>query len=166
MLREVLIVDGAEAESLAFGVLVSERGVVAIDCLETLPSGGGIRGESETSHPIMKQTVRELCEYFAGERRVFEVSVDLKAGTPFQREVWAELSRIPYGQTISYGQQAKNMGRPSAVRAVGGANGKNPLPIIIPCHRVLSSAGKLHGFAAGLDLKRRLLAVEGVDVRS
>ncbi|RZA13618.1 MAG: methylated-DNA--[protein]-cysteine S-methyltransferase [Proteobacteria bacterium] len=136
-----------------------------IDSLDEIPEGEFASDADSLSHPILKQTVRELKDYFAGRLKEFTVPIDLQIGTEFQREVWAELRRIPYGKTISYGQQAKNIGRPNAMRAVGGANGRNPLVIVIPCHRVLSSAGKLHGFSSGLDLKRRLLAVEGLDIR-
>ncbi len=110
--------------------------------------------------PILKETAAQLEEYFAGERTEFEVTMELD-GTPFQREVWAELCRIPYGETISYGELARRVGRPRAPRAVGQANGRNPIPIIVPCHRVLASNG-IGGYGGGLKIKRALLAVEGV----
>ena len=166
MQSEILIIESPSEDALAFRIDVSDKGVAAIVCLDSLPAAGGVRSEDGISQPVLRQAIRELREYFAGERRSFEVGIDLQMGTEFQREVWAELRRIPYGQTITYGRQAQNIGRPKAVRAVGGANGKNPLPIIIPCHRVLASTGKLQGFSGGLDLKRRLLAVEGLDVHA
>jgi methylated-DNA-[protein]-cysteine S-methyltransferase len=110
--------------------------------------------------PVLKETADQLEAYFAGERTEFDVSMELD-GTPFQREVWSELSRIPYGETISYGELARRVGRPSAPRAVGQANGRNPIPIIVPCHRVLASNG-IGGYGGGLKVKRALLAVEGV----
>ncbi len=164
MNTEILIISQPGEEDLGFSITASDVGLVAIDSLDTIPETHVIRQGESAKHPIIEQTVRELREYFAGTRKEFEVPIDLRQGTAFQREVWDELKRIPYGQTISYGEQAVRLGRPKAFRAVGGANGKNPIPIVIPCHRVLSSAGKLNGFSAGLDLKRRLLAVEGLNV--
>jgi len=117
------------------------------------------------TNSILLETQRQLGEYFAGQRKVFTVKLDL-AGTEFQRRVWTALLAIPYGETRSYGQIARQIGNPAAVRAVGAANGRNPVSIIAPCHRVLGSTGKLTGFAGGLDTKARLLALEGQqDVR-
>jgi O-6-methylguanine DNA methyltransferase len=103
---------------------------------------------------------RELAEYFAGRRRDFTLAVD-PPGTPFQRQVWSELARIPYGGTLSYGELARRVGRPSASRAVGAANGANPIPIVLPCHRVIGADGSLTGYGGGLPIKRALLALEG-----
>ncbi len=110
--------------------------------------------------PLLKETATQLDEYFAGERTDFDVPMELD-GTDFQREVWAELARIPYGTTISYGDLARRVGRPNGPRAVGQANGRNPIPIIVPCHRVLARNG-IGGYGGGLPMKRALLAVEGV----
>jgi len=110
--------------------------------------------------PVLKETATQLDEYFAGERTEFDVPMELD-GTEFQRDVWAELARIPYGKTISYGELARRVGRPKGPRAVGQANGRNPIPIIVPCHRVLASNG-IGGYGGGLPMKRALLAVEGV----
>ena len=110
--------------------------------------------------PVLKEAAGQLDEYFTGERRDFDVPMELD-GTEFQREVWSELTRIPYGETISYGELARRVGRPSAPRAVGQANGRNPVPIIVPCHRVVASNG-IGGYGGGLKLKRDLLAIEGV----
>jgi methylated-DNA-[protein]-cysteine S-methyltransferase len=96
--------------------------------------------------------VTQLEEYFAGERE----------GTPFQKDVWLALGEIPYGKTISYAELATMVGRPTAFRAVGQANGANPIPIVLPCHRVLASGGGIGGYGGGLDMKRQLLALEGV----
>jgi methylated-DNA-[protein]-cysteine S-methyltransferase len=113
------------------------------------------RGDGHDAPPVLKDTATQLEEYFAGERTEFTVPMELD-GTPFQKDVWTELTRIPYGETISYGELARRVGRPKGPRAVGQANGKNPIPIIVPCHRVLASTG------GGLPMKRTLLAVEGV----
>jgi methylated-DNA-[protein]-cysteine S-methyltransferase len=102
---------------------------------------------------------RELDEYFRGERKQFEMTTKPR-GTPFQLSVWHELERIPYGATISYMELAKRIGKPDAVRAVGAANGANPIPVVIPCHRVIGSNGKLVGYGGGLDRKELLLSIE------
>lgn len=104
---------------------------------------------------------RQLDEYLAGRRRDFDVPLDF-GGTPFQRLCWEGLLRIPYGETRSYGQMAREIGRPAAVRAVGHANHDNPIGVIIPCHRVIGANGSLTGYAGGLDMKRVLLELEGV----
>ena len=103
--------------------------------------------------------VAQLQEYFAGRRQFFELPL-APEGTPFQRTVWQALTRIPYGETISYGELARRIGKPQASRAVGLANGANPLPIVVPCHRVIGADGSLTGFGGGLDIKRKLLALE------
>jgi methylated-DNA-[protein]-cysteine S-methyltransferase len=118
------------------------------------------RGDGHDAPPVLKDTATQLEEYFAGERTEFTVPMELD-GTPFQKDVWTELTRIPYGETISYGELARRVGRPKGPRAVGQANGKNPIPIIVPCHRVLASTG-IGGYGGGLPMKRTLLAVEGV----
>ncbi len=114
-----------------------------------------------TSHPRLDRAERELNEYFQGRRRDFEVPLKPE-GTAFQLEVWRQLSKIPFGERISYAELAKRVGKPKAMRAVGSANGCNPLPIIVPCHRVLRGDGGLGGFSAaeGTATKRRLLAME------
>lgn len=104
-------------------------------------------------------TVRQLRAYFAGESTTFDLPMRL-AGTPFQRRVWAALCDIPYGTTVSYGELAARIGKPSAARAVGLANGKNPIGIIVPCHRVVGATGSLTGYGGGLDRKRHLLDFE------
>jgi len=102
---------------------------------------------------------RQLREYFAGERREFELRLN-GSGTPFQKRVWDELTRIPYGQTISYGELARRVGNPNGSRAVGSANGQNPISIIVPCHRVIGASGKLVGYGGGLPIKEKLLELE------
>ena len=101
----------------------------------------------------------QLQEYFAGVRQTFDLPLH-PMGTPFQLTVWRELARIPYGATISYGELARRIGQPQAMRAVGAANGRNPLPIVLPCHRVIGADGSLTGFGGGLPTKRFLLAME------
>lgn len=111
-----------------------------------------------------RTTIRQLEEYFRGERRAFRLALAPR-GTPFQQRVWQALSEIPYGQVASYGEVARRIGNRNAVRAVGRANGRNPIPVIIPCHRVIGADGSLTGFGGGLPAKRTLLALEGVAVR-
>ena len=110
-------------------------------------------------HPVLLKTERQLREYFAGERKRFDLELDL-AGTPFQRRVWQALLTIPHGETRTYTEVARQIGHPTAIRAVGAANGRNPISIVVPCHRLLGSTGKLTGFAGGLDAKAYLLALE------
>ena len=124
-----------------------------------LPNDPG-HGRRDEESPILKEAATQLQEYFAGARTEFDLPMELD-GTPFQREVWGELSRIPYGETISYGELARRVGRPKGPRAVGQANGRNPIAIIVPCHRVLASNG-IGGYGGGLTCKRALLALEGV----
>jgi methylated-DNA-[protein]-cysteine S-methyltransferase len=105
---------------------------------------------------LLDEASRQLDEYFAGTRTVFELPLDL-VGTRFQRKAWLALAEIPYGETVSYAEQARRVGRPHAIRAIGHANGRNPVPIVLPCHRVLGSDGSLTGFGGGLEVKRALL---------
>ena len=112
--------------------------------------------ESSTS---LRETVRQIEAYFSGQLETFDIALAPK-GTPFQQKVWTELRSIPYGETISYGELARRIGNPNASRAVGLANGSNPIPIIIPCHRVIGSNGKLTGYGGGLPIKEKLLALE------
>ena len=113
-------------------------------------------------HPLLRRTAEQLREYFAGTRRTFDLSL-APNGTDFQRQVWQTLASIPYGETISYAELASRVGRPRASRAVGAANGKNPLPIVLPCHRVIGANGSLTGFGGGLPTKRFLLDLEAGD---
>nr|WP_319800665.1 methylated-DNA--[protein]-cysteine S-methyltransferase [Luteolibacter arcticus] len=113
----------------------------------------------DSSHPLLLETERQLAEYFAGERTEFSLPLDF-IGTEFQRKVWHALTTIPFGETRSYRQIAIQVGSPDAVRAVGAANGKNPISIVAPCHRVIGTNGKLTGFAGGLEAKAFLLELE------
>ena len=117
--------------------------------------------EDEDSNEFLNAAERQLGEYFANSRTVFDVPLDAR-GTDFQRAVWRELSRIPFGTTCSYAEIAERIGNPKSVRAVGAANGSNPISVIVPCHRVIGADGSLTGFGGGLDLKRSLLEFEGV----
>lgn len=119
----------------------------------------GDDAQEYAAQPVLKETARQLKEYFAGRRRDFDLPL-APEGTPFQRSVWGALRAIPYGETQSYGAVARRIGRPRAVRAVGAANGANPLSIVVPCHRVIGADGSLTGYGGGLARKRKLLALE------
>jgi methylated-DNA-[protein]-cysteine S-methyltransferase len=119
-----------------------------------------LQGRRPGTHPIAAEAVRQLRAYFAGKLRRFDIPLDLQ-GTEFQLRVWRQLAAIPFGETRSYSQIAAAIGAPRAVRAVGAANGANPIPIVIPCHRVIGAAGTLVGYGGGLPLKKRLLELEG-----
>ncbi len=120
--------------------------------------GGGDGGGD--SAPVLEQAARELEEYFAGIRRTFRVPL-APEGTDFQKRVWEALREIPYGTAVSYGTVAARLGKPGAAVAVGQANSKNPIPVIIPCHRVIGAGGKLVGYTGGLWIKKALLSIEG-----
>lgn len=115
---------------------------------------------SDNAHPVLMAAATQLREYFDGQRQSFEIQLQPAWGTPFQRAVWQALQRIPYGHTSTYGDIARDIDNPKAVRAVGAAIGQNPHSIIVPCHRVLGANGSLTGFAGSLDRKKKLLALE------
>ncbi|PYT19182.1 MAG: cysteine methyltransferase [Acidobacteria bacterium] len=123
----------------------------------------GGRGTHQYALGVMRETMRQLQAYFGGELKSFDVPLEI-VGTEFQKRVWSALRTIPYGQTRSYSQIAAQIGAPRAVRAVGAANGRNPIPIIVPCHRVIGASGNLVGFGGGLDWKRLLLDLEATYV--
>ena len=127
----------------------------------------GPRGDDwrEGDHPLLREARAQLDEYFAGERRGFDLPLAPR-GTEFQRATWQALASIPYGSTISYAELATRVGRPKAMRAVGAANGRNPLPIVLPCHRVIGADGSLTGFGGGLPTKQFLLSLEGAQPAS
>lgn len=118
---------------------------------------------AERETPVLRETQKQLEAYFAGKLREFDVPLHLE-GTPFRMRVWEQLQKIPYGQVISYGELARRVGQPSAARAVGGANHHNPISIIVPCHRVITADGTPGGYGGGLELKRALLKLEGVNL--
>ena len=122
---------------------------------------GGAPWSENPEHPVLKLVSQQLTEYFAGQRSQFDVPLDLRCGTAFQQSVWQALLTIPQGGTESYGEVSRRIGKPAAVRAVGGAIGRNPVSIIVPCHRVMGSNGTLTGYAGGLDRKAALLRLEG-----
>jgi len=143
-------------------LVADERGLAAVLWENDRPDRVRLGALNERAdHPVLVETERQLGEYFAGERRSFDVPLSF-AGTDFQKRVWAALLAIPFGETRSYGEIADQLGAPGASRAVGAANGRNPISIIAPCHRVVGSTGKLTGFAGGLDAKRFLLDLEQV----
>ena len=139
---------------------ITERGnrLVAIEFMATCSASS--QSEIEAV-PLLKETVRQLTEYFDGKRRDFDLPLDLQ-GADFWKRVWQALRAIPYGETRSYKQMAEAVGCPKGSRAVGMANNRNPIPIIIPCHRVIGADGKLVGYAGGLEMKKQLLAIEKV----
>lgn len=140
-------------------LVATERGLAAIlwnDRRNRLSADGVTE---DPNHPVLLEARRQLDEYFAGKRKRFDLPLDF-AGTDFQRRVWAELLKIPFGETRTYGEIAERLGNKNAMRAVGAANGQNPIPIIAPCHRVIGASGSLVGFGGGLETKARLLELE------
>src|SRR5450432_2158819 len=147
----VKLVDG-----LTVRLVAGHSGLRAIDFRPELPADG----KRNDDNPLAAEAAGQLRAYFAGQLRQFDLPLEMQ-GTAFQLRVWRELERIPYGETRSYSQIAAAIGAPRAVRAVGAANGANPIPIVVPCHRVIGAGGKLVGYGGGLPLKKRLLALEG-----
>jgi methylated-DNA-[protein]-cysteine S-methyltransferase len=141
-------------ELLLVGAEESLREIRFLDVFPQTPDVAWRRDER-----ALREARRQLEAYFAGELREFDLTLDPR-GTEFQRRVWSELERIPWGETISYGELARRIGRPDASRAVGAANGRNPIPIVIPCHRVIGADGSLTGYGGGLPIKRKLLSIE------
>ena len=148
------------------GIASSPRGLLAL----TLPEPTQARalkpllerwGGKQSYDDVLNDLKRKLQQYFDGQRVLFDEPLDLSGATAFQRRVWSVVRDIPYGETRSYGQIARQAGSPGAARAVGRAMATNPVPIVVPCHRVIGSDGNLRGFGGGLDLKRRLLEMEG-----
>lgn len=136
----------------------------ALTRIDFVPAGSTCGAEHRKRSPILALAKRELDEYFRGKLREFSVPL-APEGTAFQRDVWNALLALPYGATTSYGELAHRIGRPAAVRAVGAANGANPIPIVIPCHRVIGRDGSLTGYGGGIAIKQFLLRLEGVRVR-
>lgn len=139
------------------GTMIAKTDGQAIISLDFMDNTTSILDHSD--HPILHQLEKELEEYFVGERSIFSVPLN-PIGTPFQTSVWETLLTIPYGKTISYAEEAKRFGNPKATRAVANANGKNPIAILIPCHRVIASGGGLGGYSGGLWRKEFLLHLE------
>jgi methylated-DNA-[protein]-cysteine S-methyltransferase len=137
-------------------LVASPEALLAIE----LPGHDQKTAAAGSRHPLLQRARAQLLEYFAGRRRTFELPL-APNGTEFQQAVWRELQAIPFGETRSYTDLARRLGRPGAARAVGAANGQNPIPIVLPCHRVVGADGSLTGYAGGLAMKRWLLAHEG-----
>lgn len=142
-----------------FYLLASDQGLQAVSCKpHAAPMLGSLSGDNPATK-ILQQTAEQLAAYLDGQLESFDVPFDI-AGTEFQQRVWQQLCRIPYGQTVAYQDIAQRIENPKAVRAVGAANGKNPICIIIPCHRVIAADGTLGGYSGGLQVKSKLLALE------
>ena len=139
-------------------LVAGDAGLCAIRYLDG-PEGGFDSAARDDSHPLLVEAAHQLRSYFALRLREFDLPLEI-AGTAFQLRVWNLLRQIPYGETRSYGDLARSLGTPKAVRAVGAANGANPLPIVVPCHRVIGADGSLTGYGGGLPLKKRLLELE------
>lgn len=144
------------------GVLVIELGGAELD--ELVPRLEAALGSVSVRARGAAEAHRELAEYFRGGRRKFDMAVDLSLVQGFRRRVLEALRRVPYGRVVTYGELARRVGNPGASRAIGGAMGANPVPIVVPCHRVIAAGGKIGGFGGGLDRKRALLAVEGIEL--
>lgn len=165
-----LLCDGRALTAVRFGREADGAATAKTAQAGTIQSGAGAETrkkempaqevqEMQEAQEILEQAAREIGEYFEGKRRAFAVPT-AAAGTPFQQAVWNALKEIPYGETRSYGEIARQIGHPRASRAVGQANNRNPLPIVVPCHRVIGASGALTGYAGGLDIKVRLLELE------
>ncbi len=166
-MTETLLRSTVESPLGPIDLLSTSRGLAAIGFGErlgwlerwvrrTFPDARIVQGVG-----ALDEAARQIEEYFAGRRRVFDLVLDLR-GSPFQRAVWTNVERVPYGRTASYSEIALLAGRPKAFRAVGAANGANPIPFVIPCHRIVGATGSLTGYGGGLSSKRWLLAHEGV----
>lgn len=158
-IEENLYYASSEIAGIRFKIISSHKGIVKI----LLNSREDIKRANLTNlytdDPFMFNVFAELEEYFNCSRRSFDVPLDIR-GTDFQKDVWNELLKIPFGRTVSYKYIARSLGDENAIRAVGRANGSNPIPIIIPCHRVISDDGTLGGYSGGLEIKRKLLKLE------
>lgn len=167
--QKIRKIKGAKMKSESFQYIFQSE----IGPLHFVASEKGLQGifwkkqlaplvKSSSEHPVLKQAVKEVQEYLSGKRKKFEVSLDIQ-GTEFQMRVWKQLQQIPYGKTVSYSDIAKGIKNEKAVRAVGTANGRNPLSLIVPCHRVIAADGTLGGYAGGLSIKTKLLKIEQGD---
>ena len=165
---EVLRVAPSELGGEVLVIEASARGVVRIDVERSASGSRGTDAQRSADRRgaaavVARRAADELVEYFAGQRQRFRTQVDFRAaGTTFQRRVWEGLLEIPFGEVVSYRDLARAVGAPRAVRAIGQAVGRNPVPIIVPCHRVVGSDGRLTGFGCGLPMKMLLLGVEGI----
>ena len=157
MTLETLVTDSMESPVGRLTLVASDAGLRSIlwstEDSPRVPVGDNLNA---TEHPVLGAARQQLEEYFEGSRREFDIPLD-PIGTEFQQQAWLALRQIPYGETVSYGQQAERLGDRNKARAVGAANGKNPISIVVPCHRVVGASGSLTGFAGGLDRKSWLL---------
>ena len=142
-------------------VAATSRGIAGIWFIGQRHGPDPSRWPEDPQHPLLKKACAQLEEYFAGKRASFDLPLDLQAGTAFQQSVWRALLEIPRGQTTSYGELGRRIGKPEASRAVGAAVGRNPLSVVVPCHRVVGHGGALTGYAGGLERKSALLRLEG-----
>lgn len=142
-------------------IAATDKGVAGIwfEGQKHMPSHDG--WPVDASNPFVQQAIAQLRDYFDGKRTSFDLPLDLQTGTPFQQSVWRALLAIPHGATTNYGSLSRGIGAPTATRAVGAAVGRNPVSIVVPCHRVLGTGGALTGYAGGLDRKSALLKLEG-----
>jgi O-6-methylguanine DNA methyltransferase len=154
------------APGLVLHLAATDQGICGLSFVEStlhflteMARVTGMATWDRDSGPVLHDAAGQIEEYFTARRREFQLPLDLR-GTPFQRKVWNALLEIPYGETRSYAELARSIGEPKAFRAVGAANGANPVAIVVPCHRVISSGGGLGGYGGGVALKRRLLALE------
>ncbi|MCA9509565.1 MAG: methylated-DNA--[protein]-cysteine S-methyltransferase [Myxococcota bacterium] len=166
---EVLHYADVETPVGSLRVVSSGRGLVYVELPNA--SGRGLAGWMKQNAPggrllegyaPNRAAAVQLVDYLEGKRQRFDLSLDLRA-TPFQLAVYDEVARVGFGETATYAEIAARIGRPKAVRAVGAANGANPIPLVVPCHRIIASSGRLHGYAGGLELKARLLALESAE---
>ena len=142
-------------------LIASDEGLAAVLWENDRPGRVRVKpGHENSKHPILLEAEKQLAEYFAGKRKNFHLPLDM-IGTEFQKKVWRALQKIPFGETQSYGELARKIGNQNASRAVGAANGRNPISIVVPCHRVIGASGKLTGFAGGLEAKAFLIELEG-----
>ncbi len=158
VIMEALCVVHASSPVGQLSLMASSKGLVRLEFQSRVRSIPG--AELHESKSALKPYLDELEQYFSGERREFSLPLDLR-GTPFQLKCWNALLTIPYGETRTYGEMARAIGHPIAFRAVGMANNRNPVAIIVPCHRVIASSGSLCGYGGGLDIKSKLLELEG-----
>ena len=142
----------------------TERGIRGIYFVGQKHFNGTQGWQYAATHPYLQQAARQLDEYFSRSRKVFDLPLDL-SGTEFQRAIWQQLMEIPFGETTTYAHHARSIGHPKALRAVGAGIARNPVSIIVPCHRVIGSDGSATGYAGGLERKRRLLDLEGIQIR-
>ena len=133
-------------------------------CTEEMPNTAKMQEAEVACTPLLQETCKQLTEYFTGERTGFTLPIQYTTGTPFQHAVWNALRAIPYGETRSYEEIAVAIGNPKAVRAIGQANHKNPILLLVPCHRVINKNGSIGGFGCGVEIKKQLLQLEGLEI--